>query len=64
MILLPDRLSGAIAALENGQEVDWQKLATLQALDVARLGRQCVEEAIREHEAADRTLAELLGGVN
>ncbi len=50
MITTPDRISGAIAAMEKGEQVDWRKLADLQALDIAHLGRQFAEDAIVYNE--------------
>lgn len=60
MITLPDRISGAIAALEKGEQVDWQKLADLQALDLARIGRQFAEQAIAYHEQEVKAVEEAL----
>ena len=62
MISTPDRMGEAIAALERGEQVDWQKLADLQALDLVRAGRQFVEEAIRDHEAWDEEMRRVLVG--
>ena len=56
MIELPDRMSAAIAATEKGERVDWDQLARLQALDMARLGRQVLAEAINDHEQADKAI--------
>lgn len=53
MIWTPDRLSGLIESIEKGEPVDTRKLATLQALDLVRAGRQFVIEAIEQQEAAD-----------
>ena len=50
MITTPNRISGAIAAMEQGEQVDWQKLADLQALDIALVGRQFAEDAITFNE--------------
>ena len=56
MLTLPDRIGEAISAIEKGEQVDWRKLAELQALDLARLGRQFVEERIKNEEVADGKL--------
>ena len=53
MITLPDRIGVAIAALEKGEQVDWQKLADLSSLDLIRAGRQFVEQAIVFNEEAN-----------
>lgn len=53
MIWTPDRLAAAIESIEKGEPVDARKLATLQALDLVRAGRQFVIDAVEEQEAAD-----------
>ena len=54
MIDLPDRLLALVTRIEAGQPVtqsDIDRVAALQALDLARHGRQFVEEwAAREDE--------------
>jgi hypothetical protein len=62
MITIPDRIGDAISALERGEQVDWRKLADLQALDLVRAGRKFVEEAIARDEAATDTLEQSAGG--
>lgn len=60
MITVPDRIGEAIAAVEKGEQVDWRKLADLQALDLARAGQQFAEAAAaqdREFDEAGRDLA-------
>lgn len=61
MITVPDRISVAIAAMEKGEQVDWRKLASLQALDIARVGQQFVEEAIVFQEQQTELAKQLLG---
>ena len=59
MVELPDRLSSLIELLEKGQPVtqaELNRLATLQAIDVARMGEQFARQAID----ADSKQAELL----
>ena len=51
MISTPDRIGDVIAALERGEQVDWAKVGDLQALDLARVGRQFMEQAVA-HDAA------------
>ena len=63
MITIPDRIADAIAARERGEQVDWRKLADLQALDLVRAGRQFVEEAIARDEAATDLLEQAGGSV-
>lgn len=62
MLLTPDRIGVAIAAMEKGEQVDWQKLADLQALDLAQLGRRFVEEAITYNEQQTELIRTTLGG--
>jgi endonuclease YncB( thermonuclease family) len=56
MITTPDRMSGAIAAIERGETVDWQQLRTLSALDLVMAGRRFVEQAILRDEQFDTVL--------
>ena len=63
MITVPDRIADAIAARERGEQVDWRKLADLQALDLVRAGRQFVEQAILRDEAANDEMEKAFGGV-
>ncbi len=58
MITSPDRLEDLVAAIEAGEPVDLNKVAQLQALDIARAGRQFVEAAIISQEQADDRFAE------
>ena len=53
MVTTPDRIGAAIAAIEKGEQVDWQKLADLSSLDLIRAGRQFVEQAIVFNEEAN-----------
>lgn len=63
MIFPPSRLEQVLNAVEKGERVDPQKVATLQALDLVLAGRQFVEAAIkREEEADDRATKPFLGG--
>ncbi len=56
MITIPDRIGDAISAMERGEQVDWRKLADLQALDLVQAGRKFVEEAIARDEAATEAM--------
>lgn len=53
MITMPNRLVQARLLLEKGEPVPWGKLADLQVLDLVIMGRQFVEQAIKQHEAED-----------
>ena len=53
MIQLPDRLITLIQSLEAGKplmQAEVNRLASLQALDIARLGREFVVQACARHE--------------
>ena len=59
MIEFPDRLSTLIQRLESGppvtqQEVD--RLATLQALDLARIGQDFVRQRLAAEESHTKSL--------
>jgi hypothetical protein len=60
MLTTPDRLEAAIAALERGEQVDWRKLADLQALDTARLGRVFLAQAVALNEEFDLAAVKLI----
>lgn len=60
MIVMPNRLEQAVAQLERGEPVDWNRLASLQSLDLVIAGRKFVEEAIQEHERADAAIEQQL----
>ena len=62
MVTTPDRIGEAIAALERGEQVDWKRLADLQALDLARAGQQHAEEAAQREGAHLDALEATLGG--
>lgn len=63
MITTPDRISGAIAAIEKGEQVDWQKLADLQALDLVLAGRRFVEDAVAYNEKQTDLIEQTLGAI-
>lgn len=60
MIWTPDRLADVVAAIERGDSVDIQRVATLQSLDLVRIGRQFVMEACEHQEARDKEAADVL----
>ncbi len=61
MITTPDRISGVIAAMEKGEQVDWRKLNDLLALDLAIAGQRFVDDAIAFNEAATEMVKQELG---
>jgi hypothetical protein len=59
MIDFPDRLSGLIAKLEAGQTVsqrDVNRLATLQALDLAKVGEDFMRATCQADDAQTQRL--------
>ena len=60
MITIPDRLAAVADAIERGERVDYQKVSTLQSIDLVRAGRQFVEEAVELHENENATAVEWL----
>lgn len=59
MIQLPDRIGPLIAKLEAGEDVSqWEvdRLAALQALDIARIGTEFAQEAMRRDDEMSRGL--------
>jgi hypothetical protein len=53
MIQLPDRIGKLIERLEKGEPVsqpELDRIAKLQALDLAHVGRKFAEQAQAEHE--------------
>jgi len=57
MIIVPDRLKNVAESLEQGKPIDYQKVAMLQAIDVALLDRMYVDESITNNEEDDDKLA-------
>lgn len=59
MLTVPDRISGLIEQLEGGgvltQEV-LRRTATLQSLDLAKLGQDFVEETCKQWDTQLRSL--------
>ena len=65
MIEFPDRLSGLISRIEDGPPVtqaDVDRLAILQAIDVAKIGEEFARETIRQNSAATENYREVLNG--
>ena len=50
MISVPDRLQQLVEQIEQGQDVDLEKVTRLQALDFALLDRLYVEGSIQTEE--------------
>jgi hypothetical protein len=58
---LPDRIGGLIARIEAGQTVtqdDVDRLATLQTLDLAKLGEDFARATIARDDELTKALAE------
>ena len=53
MITLPNRLEDVVKDLEQGNPIDLNRVATLQALDLAISGRRAVEQAIEREQEFD-----------
>ena len=51
------RLAEAIKNVEDGEAVDWNRLAKLQALDLAEAGRQFTIAMLRREEEQNERLA-------
>lgn len=47
------RIASAIQSVESGEEVDWNTMGLLQALDLARIGELYLVELIKGDAAAD-----------
>ena len=60
MIITPDRVAEARAALERGERPDYARLAELQMLDLVIAGREHVERAIAANEIAYERAAALV----
>lgn len=58
------RLAQAITQLESGESVDWQKVAELQALELARIGEVFALETIKTEREADDQFSEQLSQLN
>ena len=57
-----DRLGDVVAAIENGEPVDYGKVRQLQTLDVARAGRAALLDALDREDEADADLKRICGG--
>lgn len=51
--MVPQRITQLVAAIEQGQSVDFRRLALLQSLDVAAAGEQFAADVAAAERAAD-----------
>lgn len=58
-LLENSRLAGAIEQVEKGEEVDWDRLLTLQSLDIARAGELFLIDALEREDEADEQFRQL-----
>jgi len=56
-----DRLAEAAEQVEQGERVDWSKVATLQALDIAAAGRAALVDALDREAEADAEFEQIFG---
>lgn len=64
MILTPDRLAEIVNRIEAGKTItqaNIDRISLLQDLDLARVGREFLVEALSAQEAQDAALAARLG---
>ncbi len=54
------RLNEVAEKIERGEDVDWNRVHTLQSLDIARAGRAALLDALDREDEADEQLRELL----
>ncbi len=47
------RIGDAVTAIEQGQSVDWRRMALLQQLDVAAAGERFLAESLAAEREAD-----------
>ena len=59
MITTPNRLEGVVEALENGEPVDYRRIAILQTLDLVIVGRKFVEDSAKLQEEEDERIRQL-----
>lgn len=61
-VLQNSRIATLIGQVERGEDVDLNRVLTLQALDAAKVSEDFVIDAlVAERQADDRTIAELSG---
>ncbi len=54
------RLAKVISDIEAGEQVDYGRVATLQAFDIARAGEVFLAERLKMEDEADRQMEEIL----
>ena len=59
-MLEESRLARVISDVEAGEQVDYGKVATLQAFDIARAGEVFLAERLKMEDEADRQLEEMM----
>jgi len=64
VITTPNRLEQIVKDLEQSNPIDFDKVATLQGLDLAIAGKQAVEQAIERELEFDANLEEQIRGIN
>ncbi len=61
-MLEESRLARVISDVEAGEQVDYGKVATLQAFDFARMGEIFLVERLQMEDEADRQMEEMMNG--
>ena len=61
-LLKNSRIARAIETVEKGGRVDWNRLATLQALDIVRAGQLFLVDALEREDEADEQLRQFADG--
>ncbi len=59
-MLEESRLAKVISDIEAGEQVDYGRVATLQAFDIARAGEVFLAERLKMEDEADKEMEELL----
>jgi len=59
-ILGESRLAKVISDIEAGEQVDYGRVATLQAFDTARAGEVFLAERLKMEDEANRQMEEIL----
>ena len=63
-LLEESRLATLIGQVERGEEVDWDRLLRLQALDVARAGELFMADAMRREDESYEHCRQLIDGAD
>ncbi len=59
-MLRESRLTGMISDIEAGEQVDYGKVAALQAFDFARAGEIFLAERLKMEDEADRQMEKMM----